>query len=196
MPTPPKPVKVIEMEGKSHRTKKELAQRKRAEEELLTGIRMEEKPEVEANKEAHKEFQHLKKLLAQIGKDDDLYGNAINRYCIMTAECNEICRMQEESRIALENFQKQREQLISDGEAYREGSLQEFQDSLEKNYQKYSQLLTAKRKALADAEKEKQHDYFIGTSIYPEDCRKEKQSPDGGSTWLRTEKPMLTQNGA
>ena len=45
MPTPPKPVKVIEMEGKSHRTKKELAQRKRAEEELLTGIRMEEKPE-------------------------------------------------------------------------------------------------------------------------------------------------------
>ena len=47
MPTPPKPVKVIEMEGKSHRTKKELAQRKRAEEELLTGIRMEEKPEPE-----------------------------------------------------------------------------------------------------------------------------------------------------
>ena len=73
MPTPPKPAKVIEMEGKSHRTKKELAQRKRAEEELLTGIRMEEKPEVKANKEAHKEFQHLKILLAQIGKDDDLY---------------------------------------------------------------------------------------------------------------------------
>lgn len=153
MPTPPKPVKVIEMERKSHRTKKELAQRKRAEEELLTGIRMEEKPEVEANKEAHKEFLHLKKLLEQIGKDDDLYGNAINRYCIMTAECNEIYRMQEESRTALENFRKRRDQLISDGdltvkEAYK------IQDSLEKNYQKYSQLLTAKRKALADAEKE------------------------------------------
>lgn len=153
MPTPPKPAKVIEMEGKSHRTKKELAQRKRAEEELLTGIRMEEKPEVKANKEAHKEFQHLKILLAQIGKDDDLYGNAINRYCIMTAECNEICRMQEESRIALENFQKQREQLISDGELTVKEAYK-IQDSLEKNYQKYSQLLIAKRKALADAEKE------------------------------------------
>ena len=71
----------------------------------------------------------------------------------MTAECNEICRMQEESRIALENFQKQREQLISDGELTVKEAYK-IQDSLEKNYQKYSQLLTAKRKALADAEKE------------------------------------------
>lgn len=153
MPTPPKPVKVIEMEGKSHRTKKELAQRRRAEEELLTGIRLKEKPEVKENEEAHREFLHLKKLLAQIGKDDDLYGNAINRYCIMTAECNDMRKMQEDSRIALEEFRKHAAEMISNGEmnaseAYR------IQDSLEKNYQKYSQILTTKRKALADAEKE------------------------------------------
>lgn len=153
MPTPPKPVKVIEMEGKSHRTKKELAQRRRAEEELLTGIRLKEKPEVKENEEAHREFLHIKKLLAQIGKDDDLYGNTINRYCLMTAECSEMCRMQEESRIALEEFQERRHELIASGEVTVKEAYK-IQDSMEKNYQKYSQLLIAKRKALADAEKE------------------------------------------
>ena len=153
MPTPPKPAKVIEMEGKSHRTKKELAQRKRAEEELLTGIRIKERPEVKANEEAHREFLHLKKLLAKIGKDDDLYGNAINRYCIMTAECSDLYQMQEESRIALAEFRKQCGDLITTGEI-NAAEAYKIQDSMEKNYQKYSQLLTAKRKALADAEKE------------------------------------------
>ena len=35
MPTPPKPVNVIKLEGKSHRTKKEMAERAKAEESCL-----------------------------------------------------------------------------------------------------------------------------------------------------------------
>lgn len=37
MPTPPKPAKLIAIEGKSHRTKKELREREKAEAALLTG---------------------------------------------------------------------------------------------------------------------------------------------------------------
>ena len=36
MPTPPKPIVVLETEKRSHRTKAEKAQRKKAEEALLT----------------------------------------------------------------------------------------------------------------------------------------------------------------
>ena len=56
MPTPSKPVSVIKMEGRSHRTKKELRQREKAESALLTGISLVESPEVKKNKAAHKEF--------------------------------------------------------------------------------------------------------------------------------------------
>ena len=38
------------MEGRSHRTKKEMRQRKQAEQSLLTGEEIREKPEVKQNK--------------------------------------------------------------------------------------------------------------------------------------------------
>ena len=41
MPTPSKPAEVIKLEKKSHRTKRELAERERAEEQLLTGVTVE-----------------------------------------------------------------------------------------------------------------------------------------------------------
>ena len=88
-PTPAKPADVIRLEGKSHRTKKELRQRKQAEENLLTGKKLKEKAEVKNNEIAHREFLRLKKLLKEIGKDDDLYSGAINRYCLIFAECAE-----------------------------------------------------------------------------------------------------------
>ena len=46
MPTPSKPVNVIRLEGKSHRTKRELAEREKAEEQLLTGKILKERKEV------------------------------------------------------------------------------------------------------------------------------------------------------
>lgn len=97
MPTPTKPVKVLAMEKRSHRTKKELAQRKSAEESLLTGKILKEKKEVRENPVAHKEFKRLKTLLKAIEKDDDLYGETINRYCLLVAEC--------------EDFQQKRERI-------------------------------------------------------------------------------------
>lgn len=75
MPTASKSADIIRMEGKSHRTKKELRQREQAEKALLTGIPLKERQEVKDNEIAHKEFLRLKKLLEKINKFDDMYVN-------------------------------------------------------------------------------------------------------------------------
>ena len=95
MPTPPKPVNVIKLEGKSHRTKREMAERAKAEEKLLTGKVLKERKEVKENEAAHKEFVRLQKLLKNIEKNDDLYSATINRYCLMQAECLEFVEKRE-----------------------------------------------------------------------------------------------------
>lgn len=87
---PPKPVKLIKMEGKSHRTKAELEQREKAEQQLLTGKKMKAWPEVQQNELAKKEFNRVKKLLEMIGHNDALHEAVINRYCLLTAECKQI----------------------------------------------------------------------------------------------------------
>ena len=90
MPTPPKPYAVLTNEKKSHRTKAELEQRKKAEESLVSGVRIKEAPEVRENEEAHKQFRRVKKLLDAIGKGDELYGATINRYCLIDAEIKQL----------------------------------------------------------------------------------------------------------
>lgn len=86
MARPSKPVAVLRAEGRSHRTKKELAMRERGEEELLTGKKLREFPETKADAVAHAEFMRVSKLLREIGKNDDLYANSINRYCALHSE--------------------------------------------------------------------------------------------------------------
>ncbi|MGN0512751.1 MAG: hypothetical protein ACI4GD_00635 [Lachnospiraceae bacterium] len=90
MPTPPKPFLVLSTEGKSHRTKAELEQRKKGEEALATGKQMKERQEVKENEVAHKEYQRVNKLLKQIKKNDALYEPIINRYCLLQAECKQL----------------------------------------------------------------------------------------------------------
>lgn len=151
MPTPTKPASIIKMEGKSHRTKRELAERERAEVELLTGRILKETEEVKSNKTAHREFLRLQKLLKSIGKDDDLYGATINRYCMLQAECLD--------------FQTKREQMYNQMEKLEE-SYPDFAEnnnlpeyfSLQMNMQKsmiaLDRQVQTKRKMLLDIEKE------------------------------------------
>lgn len=96
MPTPPKPYEVIRMEGKSHRTAKELEQRKQAEEKLLSGETLKERKEVRDNPVAHKEFLRINKILKNIGKNDAIYEPVINRFCVIQAECNDLKLKREE----------------------------------------------------------------------------------------------------
>lgn len=147
MPTPPKPVKVIELEGKSHRTKRELRQRRQAEESLLTGKSLKESFEVKSNEKAHKEFLRIQKLLNAIGKDDDLYGSTINRYCLILAECSDF----EDKR---ELIFRQQEKLEDHESEMEFPDYIKQQSELSKILMSYDRQIQAKRKMLLDIEKE------------------------------------------
>ena len=147
MPTPPKPSNVIKMEGKSHRTKKELRERKQAEESLLTGEKLKEAKEIKENPLAHKEFLRLKKLLKSIEKDDDLYGKIINRYCLLLAECIEF----EEKR---ERVYERMNELEEHYDDFEYPDYLRMQIDLSKQLISYDKQIQAKRKMLFDIEKE------------------------------------------
>ena len=90
MARPAKPVNVIQMEKKSHRTKKELAVRQKSEQEMLSGERIDKFTEVKNNTKASREFDRVVKILDSIEKNDKMYETVINRYCLMLAECREL----------------------------------------------------------------------------------------------------------
>jgi hypothetical protein len=92
---PPKSHLQLITEGKSHRTKAELATREKAEKSLLTGTSMREWPDVKASPVAHKEFMRLRKLFKVIDKDDALHEGIINRYCLLLAESKEFDGLKE-----------------------------------------------------------------------------------------------------
>ena len=147
MPTPPKPAKLIAIEGKSHRTKKELREREKAEAALLTGKTLKETDEVKNNKIAHKEFLRIRKLLQSIEKNDDLYGSTINRYCLLLAECTEF----EEKRETIFSRQKELEERKDDMEFSEYINLQ---NDLVKSMLALDKQVQSKRKMLLDIEKE------------------------------------------
>lgn len=93
MGRPSKPTKVITMEKKSHRTKKEIATRKANEAATLSGFPLKEAADTKADDVAHKTFRTLKRLFKAIEKDDVIYSNTVNRYCMISAEVE---RLQED----------------------------------------------------------------------------------------------------
>lgn len=119
MPTASKSADIIRMEGKSHRTKKELRQREQAEKALLTGIPLKERQEVKDNEIAHKEFLRLKKLLEKINKFDDMYGAVINRYCILYAETKEFEEKRDQFYKQLCEFQNEKDDICQQKEIHR-----------------------------------------------------------------------------
>ena len=101
---PAKPVAVIALEDKAHRTKKELAIRKQGEKELMTGSQLKESKEVRENPVAHKEFTRLRRLLKSIGKNDDLFGLVLNRYCLLHADELDLVRHKQVTEEMIENL--------------------------------------------------------------------------------------------
>lgn len=151
MPTPPKPTNVIKLEGKSHRTKTELSQRKQAEESLLTGKVLKESNEVKGNELAHKEFQRLRKLLKSIEKDDDLYGSTINRYCLLLAECTEFQEKREKMYTQMCELEESRDSFAKADDL---PIYYKIQSSMQNNLIALDRQVQAKRKMLLDIEKE------------------------------------------
>lgn len=158
MPTPPKPYEVINMEKRSHRTKKELKQRKQAEEQLLSGESLKERKEVNKNPVAHKEFLRINKLLKNIGKNDAIYEPVINRFCLLQAECKELEERREEFyRMTLE-LKETFNETTAEMDAERKAEmLLEFARTMAKmNASMIScdKQIQTKRKMLLDIEKE------------------------------------------
>lgn len=151
MPTPPKPVNVIKMEKKSHRTNKELIERERAEKSLLTGEILKESKEVKDNKTAHKEFLRIKKLLRSIEKDDDLYGSTINRYCLLLAECIDFQIKREKMYEQLCDLEESKESFVENDDL---ATYYKLQSSMQKNLIALDRQVQTKRKMLLDIEKE------------------------------------------
>lgn len=147
MARPAKPASVIKLEGKSHRTKKELRTREQAENSLLSGIKLKESEEVKNNPKAHQEFLRVKKLLAGIDKSDDLYGSVINRYCLTLAECSEFEEKRERTQELMDKLE-----MRSDEMEFTE--FLKLQDGLAKQLISYDKQIQAKRKMLFDIEKE------------------------------------------
>ena len=149
MPTPTKPFKVLTTEKKSHRTKAELKIREEGEKSLSTEIELKERKEVKQNKEAHKEFKRIEKLLKNIGKNDAIYEVVINRYCLIQAECHEF----EEKREKFYNDMSKLEDEYNQDEM----SLSEYYsliNDMQKNIVNLDKQIQSKRKMLLDIEKE------------------------------------------
>lgn len=96
MGRPSKATNVLKTEGKSHRTKAELAKREAEEKALLTGVKMREDADVKADPVAHKEYARVLKALKAVGKNDALYEASINDYCRLAAEIDRYTKLRKE----------------------------------------------------------------------------------------------------
>ena len=153
MGRPPKSVKILEMEGKSHRTKAELEYRKAGEKALLSGVAIKEKSYVKQNPIAHKEFLRIKKLLIAIEKNDALQENIINRYCMIYAECRAMEEQLEVSLATLGRYDMESEKLIDDGTMSFVEYLQ-LRTEMQKQITTINRQIHTKREMLLRIEKE------------------------------------------
>ena len=151
MPTPAKPFTVLTSEKKSHRTKAELKQRQQGESALATGVALKESPAVKNNAVAHKEFTRINKLLKGIEKNDALYEQIINRYCLILAECAEF-------EVRKEGFYRDLEELTEDRQLFADAdhisAYYKTKNDIQKNILSLDKQLQTKRKMLIDIEKE------------------------------------------
>ncbi|MCL2225656.1 MAG: P27 family phage terminase small subunit [Defluviitaleaceae bacterium] len=153
MGKPGKPIAVLVSEKKSHLTRAQKATREKAEKSLLTGAPMKERAEVKSNPTAHKEYMRVIKLLKSIGKNDDIYGGVVNRYCIIYAECLDFEERRNSVSHDLDNLVADRVRLVDEGEM----PLEKWYSLKAKLVSQFSSLdrqLQAKRKMLLDLEKE------------------------------------------
>lgn len=149
MARPRKSANVLSLEGRSHRTKRELAERRVAEREALTGKSLKETAEVKENAPAHKEFRRIKGLMKAIEKDDDLYGGPVNRYCMMLAECDQLKKDSNEILAQLEDLKAKYSDGQMEADAY-----YRMVDSFRRSRLTIDSKIQSKRKDMLAIEKE------------------------------------------
>lgn len=146
MSRPSKATAVLGEEKRSHRTKAELRQRAAAENALITGKKMRERPEVKDNEKAHKEWQRIRGLLEAAGKNEALYEATINRYCMLHAECLDFEHKRQLFSDQLDELTENTELEATDRYKY--------QAQMQKNILAVDKQLQTKRRMMLDIEKE------------------------------------------
>ena len=146
---------VVLVEG--HRTKDELKVRREAENAMLTGIPIKMQFTRKEHKIAAKEFKRIKNLLSKIKKDDDIYGEIINTYCLLVEESKQIYDVREE-------FIRSKEELQADYQAGKTGNPEKDGMKATEYYRLLAKLsqsiincdkqLMSKRKMILDISKE------------------------------------------
>lgn len=160
MGRPSKPTSVLKDEKKSHRTKEEIKERAAFEKELLTGIKLKEDDRVKKNNVAHSEYKRVKKLFETIGKNDNIYGAVINRYCLIYSECTELEERRDKVNEMVESVKKSFVEFLGTSgmnPTDKAEMLLDLTDRLAKLsslYLAYDKQVMTKRKMLFDIEKE------------------------------------------
>lgn len=161
--------------ARGHRTKAEIAARQQAEQDMLSGKKGFERPNVRADPIAHAEFKRVSALMKAVGKDDALYSAILNRYCELFSE---VQRYQQEvtSRRALmdklqEKFDRsdpEPEDIIAFAKAY---------DSMAGKVDKMDGIIMQKRKMMFDLEKENGMTVAAALRAIPKDNAKKEENP-------------------
>lgn len=153
MPTPKKSADVLQMQKTAHMTKKQLAERKKTEKAALTGKILKETPQVKANELAHKEFLRMRSLLEEIKKNDNIYRNVVNRYCMLQAECVEFVEKRESIYKQLQDFCDNKAELLGREElTWKEAY--KIEVDMQSNMISVDKQIQTKRKMMLDIEKE------------------------------------------
>lgn len=84
-----KPIAVLKAEGRTHLTKKQIAQRERAERSWRTGTPIQTAPEIEEDPVAKAQFDRVTMLLERMGANDEVFGACTRRYCMTTSYLQE-----------------------------------------------------------------------------------------------------------
>ena len=151
MGRPSKPAELLKSEGKSHRTKQELAFRKQQEEATLTGKKLEEPRAVKDLRIAHATFLKTRRLLDAINKNDELYSAATCRYCTNTQK---LADAEESIQVLNTELEELRESRSSYAEGKAIPDYYRMLTKLEDTITRKEQLAAGIRKELTDFEKE------------------------------------------
>lgn len=104
MARPSKATSVLESEGRSHRTKAELQQRREAESAAMTGLPLVESDQVRADEIAHAEFERMYRILAAVGKADALFESVVNDYCLLKSDVERYVKLRDSMQKDLEEL--------------------------------------------------------------------------------------------
>lgn len=151
MGRPAKAASIIKIEGKSHRTKRELAVREKAEKGLLTGKQMIETAEVKNDRAAHLEFLRLKPLLKAIEKFDEIYGAGVRRYCLTKSRLEEAEQEVLELKKELKELRKDKKDFFDSKDA---AEYYRLITKMEDTITKREQVAKSYRNEMIDFEKE------------------------------------------